>query len=66
MKEYKYEYYSQKTYSMNTNMNTILEIACHEYVKIFTNIFEYLKIFKYSNIFEYLRIIKPQDCSLPV
>ena len=30
MNEYKYEYYSQKTYSTNENTNIILDILCHE------------------------------------
>ena len=31
MNEYEYEYYSQKTYYTNTNMNTILDTLGHEY-----------------------------------
>ena len=31
MDKYKYEYYSQKTYSTNTNMHITLGILCHKY-----------------------------------
>ena len=31
MNEYKYEYYSQKTYYTNTNMNIILDTLGHKY-----------------------------------
>ena len=59
MNEYKYEYYLQKTYYTNRNMNIVLDILCYKYeyeyysLNIFTNLFEYL------NIFEYLKIFNP-------
>ena len=60
MNDYKYEYYSQKTYSMNKNMNIILDDLCHEYEKEYFFLKIFMNIFKYSNIFEYLKLIKPK------
>ena len=42
MNEYEYEYYLQKTYSTNINMNIILDILCHKYERIHSNIRIYL------------------------
>ena len=50
MNEYKYEYYLQKRYSMNMNMNFILDTLCQELIVDYTflnNIYENIRIFKY-------------------
>ena len=55
MNEYKYQYYLQKKYSLNTNMNNILDILCHKYKKrilFVKNIHKYIQIFEYIWIFE--------------
>ena len=71
MNEYECEYYFQNTYSMNTNMNIILDILCHKYEKEYYSLKIFMNILEYLNIFEHLKIIKPkvtvtyqsQDCA---
>ena len=60
MNEYKYEYYLQKTYNSNMNMNIILDTLGHEYESEYYLKEIFTKIFKYLNIFEDLKIIKSQ------
>ena len=68
MNKYKFEYYLQKTYSKNTNMNIILDSLSHEYeykILFVKSIHKYNPIFKYIWIFD-KKIQSPGYSYLPV